>query len=90
MKPTVGRIILTKNVVESNGTTVHPAIVTRTWNDSDTLDPSPDPRPMVNATVLPDNRCTLYAASSVLVFETEEEGDAACGDKPFGFVPPRS
>jgi hypothetical protein len=89
MKPTIGRQIIVKGIV-SNGSNVHPAVVTRVWSDAE---PS-DAIVLVNATVFLDHAPPLFRGSIRMV-ETEAAGDeyaATCGYTPavFGFWPPRA
>lgn len=75
MKPSIGRTVITKGVVTSNGTDEHPAIVNRVWSDADPADPSGQPV-CVNLTVFPDFM-TPQHAGSVYMFETRTAAIAA-------------
>ncbi len=70
MKPTIGRIIITKGV-ESNGSRVHPAIINRVWSDAE---PS-DACVLVNCTVFPDCAAPV-SQGSIRMFESEDLADA--------------
>lgn len=53
MRPTLGRIVLYRGI-QSNGSMVHPAMVTAVWSDT-----------CVNLTVFRDNDCPVTRTSAV-------------------------
>lgn len=80
MKASIGRIIITLGVLNSNGTDEHPAIITRAWSDKDTAD-----GPVcVNATVLPDcgppqSQGSIQVYDNRALAEAEQEHNNAIG-----------
>jgi hypothetical protein len=88
MKPTIGRIVVFESDShEFNGTTTHPAVVTRVWGDTDPA-AAKGAQVCVNLTVLPDCHAPL-TRSSVSLFETREEA-LASGNSDFAYWPPRA
>lgn len=89
MKPTIGRTILVKGIA-SNGSNIHPAIVTRVWSDADPRDLSQTV--LVNATVFPDSAPPV-SRGSIRMLETEAEAEAVTAGASSGqivaFWPPR-
>lgn len=66
----LGDTVLVRSTQASNGTNVHPAIVTRLWSDP------VSPGAAINLTVLPD--CAApFCSSSVAVYPTRGEAEAA-------------
>jgi hypothetical protein len=65
MKPTVGRIVHYRGD-EFNGVSVHPAIVTRVWNDG-----------LVNLTVFPDAHAPIVRTSVYLLSKDDNAKNTA-------------
>lgn len=72
MKASIGRIVITKGAITSNGTDEHPAIINRTWSNADT-----EEGPVyVNTTVLPD--CGVpTCVTSIALFDNRAAAEAA-------------
>lgn len=71
MKPSLGRVIITKGVVNSTGTDEAPAIITRVWSDKEPAEAVV----LVNATVFPD-LASPRPQGSIQLFETRAEAEA--------------
>ena len=71
MKPSIGRIVIAKNVL-SNGADEHPAIINRVWSDGD---PAQGTVVAINVTVFPDCGAPLNQ-TSVFIFENRAAADA--------------
>lgn len=67
MKPTITRDVIVLGI-ESNGSTEHPAKITRVWADSDTKDSAV----LVNLTVFPDGAAP-FPQGSVLLFDNRDQ-----------------
>ena len=88
MKPGIGRIVIVKGAITSNGSNEHPAIINAVFDKN--FDPANGDRGYVNTTVFPD--CgTPTCITSVNLFETREAADAAmiAGVSPVAFWPDR-
>lgn len=76
MKPSIGRIVVVKTVASFNGATEHPAIITRVWGTNDPAD-AKGASVCINVSVLPDNTSAVMPLSSISLFETKAEAEAA-------------
>lgn len=79
MKPYVGQIVVLKTsatALQMNNTGSHPAVVTRSFNSNDVV-PGGDKTGMVNVAVLPDTGHHIVPMTSVTLYATERDGDAA-------------
>jgi hypothetical protein len=77
MKPSIGRIVITKGISNSNGTSEHPAIITRIWSDKE---PS-EAVVLCNLTVFPD--CgTPITVGSVQIFDDAAAAAAHLQNEP--------
>lgn len=63
MKPSIGRIVIVKNL-QSNGSDEHPAIISRVWSQED--------GGLINATVFPDGGMPTFAGS-IAFFSSREK-----------------
>lgn len=72
MKPSLGRIVITKGIATSNGTDECAAIITRVWSDKDPADGAPAG---INVTAFPD-LMTAQHQGSVDLYETRAEAEA--------------
>lgn len=75
LKPSIGRIVVAKGVVKSNGTDEHPAIVNRAWGNP-VKTPTGIDYEYVNLTVFPDFM-TPQHAGSVAFFRSKSDADQA-------------
>jgi len=89
MKPSIGRIVIVKGAVKSNGTDEHPAIINRVFDPN--FDPASGGHGYVNTTVFPDCGSPV-CATSVNLFETREAAEAAmkAGSLRVAFWPDRA
>lgn len=71
MKASLGRVIVVKGAVSSNGAEVHPAIINRVWSDKD----PDDAVVLVNVTIFPDCGAPV-SMGSVRLFNTPEKAEA--------------
>lgn len=71
MKPSIGRIVVVKGALTSNGTDEHPAIVNRVWGNGE---PALGEAVCINTTMFPD--CgEKMAVTSVYMFETRKTAE---------------
>lgn len=75
MKPTIGRIVTVRTSEPYNGSSEHPAIVTRVWSSNDPAE-ARGAHACINVTVLPDCGEPFWM-SSIGLFETKGEAEAA-------------
>lgn len=82
MKPTIGRDVHVLGI-QSNGSDVHPAKITRVWGEGDTTDAPVT----VNLIVFPDNGAPVNH-TSIKLFDTREKAEAARSEEAVvAFVP---
>jgi hypothetical protein len=77
MKPSIGSVVITKGISNSNGTFEHPAIITRIWSDKE---PS-EAVVLCNLTVFPDCSAPI-AMGSVQIFDDQAAAETHLQTEP--------
>jgi hypothetical protein len=85
VKPAINRFVTVRTVESFNGSHVSPAVITRAWGESDT---SEGPQ-CVNVTAFPD-LSPPRSYSSVMLYDSEEQAEAAKPVGTYAFVPARA